>query len=42
MQDTLTKSVKTDRFEAPDYYQLDELLSEENLLVRSAVRDWVK
>ncbi len=42
MQDTITKSVKTDQFEAPDYYQLDELLSEENLLVRSAVRDWVK
>ena len=42
MQDTITKSVKTDRFEAPDYYQLDELLSEENLLVRSAIRDWVK
>lgn len=42
MQDTVTKSVKTDRFEAPDYYQLDELLSEENLLVRSSIRDWVK
>ncbi len=38
----IEKSTKTDRFEAPDYYQLDELLSEEHLLVRSAVRDWVK
>ena len=39
---TIEKSAKTDRFEAPDYYQLDELLSEEHLLVRLAVRDWVK
>ena len=38
----IEKSAKTDRFEAPDYYQLDELLTEEHLLVRSAVRDWVK
>ncbi len=36
------KQVKTDQYEAPDYYVLDELLSEEHLLVRSAVRDWVK
>lgn len=39
---TIEKSAKTDRFEAPDYYQLDELLTEEHLLVRSAVRDFVK
>lgn len=32
----------TDRFQAPDYYQLDELLSEENKLVRDAARAWVK
>ncbi len=38
----IEKSAKTDRFEAPDYYQLDELLTEEHLLVRSAVRDFVK
>ncbi len=31
-----------DLFQAPDYYQLDELLSEEHLLVRSAAREWVK
>jgi glutaryl-CoA dehydrogenase len=31
-----------DLFQAPDYYQLDELLSEEQLLVRSATREWVK
>ena len=31
-----------DLFQAPDYYQLDELLSEEHLLVREAAREWVK
>ncbi|UGU14229.1 acyl-CoA dehydrogenase family protein [Sinomicrobium kalidii] len=34
--------MKPDLFEAPDYYQLDDLLSEEHKLVRSASRDWVK
>src|SRR5882672_9085833 len=33
---------KTDLFQAPDYYQLDELLTEEQKLVRNSVRDWVK
>jgi glutaryl-CoA dehydrogenase len=33
---------KTDLYEAPDYYLLDELLSEEHKLVRASVRDWVK
>ena len=31
-----------DRFEAPDYYQLDELLTEEHKLIRDTVRAWVK
>ncbi len=31
-----------DLFQAPDYYQLDELLSEEHLLVRNTARAWVK
>jgi glutaryl-CoA dehydrogenase len=31
-----------DLFQAPDYYQLDELLSEEHILVRNAAREWVK
>ncbi len=35
-------AVRMDLFESPDYYQLDELLSEEQLMVRSAVRDYVK
>src|SRR5882672_5881669 len=33
---------KTDLFQAPDYYQLDELLTEEQKLVRNSVRDWVR
>lgn len=31
-----------DLFEAPDYYGVDDLLSEEHKLVRQATRDWVK
>ncbi len=34
--------MKPDLFQAPDYYQLDELLSEEHRLVRDASREWVK
>ncbi|GGK22594.1 acyl-CoA dehydrogenase [Yeosuana aromativorans] len=34
--------MKPDLFEAPDYYNLDELLTEEHKLVRSAAREWVK
>ncbi|MEO1012063.1 MAG: acyl-CoA dehydrogenase family protein [Bacteroidota bacterium] len=34
--------MRPDLFEAPDYYQLDDLLSEEHLLVRDAARQWVK
>jgi glutaryl-CoA dehydrogenase len=32
----------TDRFQAPDYYLLDDLLTEEHKLIRSTVREWVK
>ena len=34
--------MKTDLFEAPDYFQLDELLTDEHKLIRSASREWVK
>ena len=34
--------MKPDLFQAPDYYNLDELLSEEHKLVRDAAREWVK
>ncbi|PTQ98030.1 glutaryl-CoA dehydrogenase [Mucilaginibacter yixingensis] len=33
---------RTDLFESPDYYLMDELLSDEHKLIRSSVRDWVK
>lgn len=33
---------KNDLFEAPDYYQIDELLTDEHKLIRATVRDWVK
>ena len=33
---------KTDLFESPDYYFLDELLTDEHKLVRATVRDFVK
>lgn len=32
----------TDRFQAPDYYQIDDLLSDEHKLIRDSARDWVK
>ena len=35
-------AVRMDLFDSPDYYQLDELLNEEHIMVRSAVRDYVK
>ncbi|WP_289038585.1 acyl-CoA dehydrogenase family protein [uncultured Zobellia sp.] len=34
--------MKPDLFEAPDYFNLDDLLSEEHRLVRDAARQWVK
>jgi|TARA_Y100000385_G_scaffold289850_1_gene360681 glutaryl-CoA dehydrogenase len=36
------EQMKPDLFEAPDYYNLDDLLSEEHKLVRDAAREWVK
>jgi len=32
----------TDLFKSPDYYQLDDLFTEEHILVREATREWVK
>jgi glutaryl-CoA dehydrogenase len=34
--------MKPDLFQSPDYYQLDDLLSDEHKLVRDAARAWVK
>ena len=35
-------AARVDSFQSPDYYLLDELLSEEQLLVRDSVRNYVK
>ncbi len=37
-----TTQMKPDQFQAPDYYNIDELLSEEHKMVRDATREWVK
>jgi len=34
--------MKTDLYTHPDYYNMDDLLSEEHKLVRDAARAWVK
>lgn len=36
------KNFMADQFQSPDYYQLDDLLSEEHKLIRESVRSWVK
>jgi len=32
----------TDRFQAPDYYEMDDLLTDEHKLIRDSAREWVK
>lgn len=39
---TKTKSAKQDLFEGVDFYQIDDLLTEEHKLIRSSIRDFVK
>jgi glutaryl-CoA dehydrogenase len=34
--------MKPDLYQAPDYYNIDDLLTEEHKLIREAARDWVK
>jgi glutaryl-CoA dehydrogenase len=36
------KSLKQDLYDHPDFYQIDDLLTEEHKLIRSSVRDFVK
>jgi len=38
----IQKSAKQDLFEHPDLYQMDDLLTEEHIMIRGAVRDFVK
>ena len=40
--DQIQKSSKQDMFEHPDFYGMDDLLTEEHIMVRGAVRDFVK
>lgn len=40
--DSLQRSSKTDLYQGHDYYNIDELLDEDHILARDAVRDWVK
>ncbi len=37
-----TTQMKPDQFQSPDYYNLDELLSDEHKMVRDATREFVK
>jgi len=39
---TAKKSLKQDRYDQPDFYAIDDLLSEEHKLIRSSIRDFVK
>lgn len=39
---TVHKSAKQDQFEGVDFYQIDDLLTEEHKLIRSSIRDFVK
>jgi glutaryl-CoA dehydrogenase len=41
-QSKVAKKAGEDRFQAHDYYNIDELLEDDHLLAREAVRDWVK
>ena len=38
----MAQSGKQDIFESPDFYNIDEFLSEEHKLIRSSIRDFVK
>lgn len=38
----MKKSFKDDRYQRHDYYGVDDLLEQDHLLARQAVRDWVK
>lgn len=39
---TMQRRTKTDQFQSHDYYNVDELFTEEHLIARDAIREWVK
>ncbi|WP_337044469.1 acyl-CoA dehydrogenase family protein [Emticicia sp. 17c] len=41
-EQTFHRSNKQDDFESPDFYSIDDLLTEEHKMIRSAVREFVK
>jgi glutaryl-CoA dehydrogenase len=41
-EDANKKSLKQDMFESPDFYNIDDLLTEEHTMIRGAMRDFVK
>lgn len=41
-QPVVHKKVSADRFESPDFYEIDDLLTDEHKLIRSSVRAFVK
>lgn len=40
--EAIHRTAKKDLYEQPDYYLLDELLTDEHKLIRNTVREWVK
>ncbi len=40
--ENIKRSNKQDNFQAPDFYQLDDLFSDEHKLIRDTIRQWVK
>lgn len=41
-ENAIVRSNRQDIYESPDFYQVDDLFTEEHKLVRDSVRDWVK
>ncbi|HCS19108.1 MAG TPA: acyl-CoA dehydrogenase [Bacteroidetes bacterium] len=41
-EEQIHHSARQDMFQAPDFYAIDALLSEEHKLIRDSVREWVK
>ena len=42
ISDLLSSNQGKDRYVAPDFYAIDDLLTEEQKLIRSSVREYVK
>lgn len=42
LDELLSSNRGKDRYQAPDFYGIDDLLSEEQKLIRASVREWVK